>query len=124
MKPQTAELIESALRTWPLAETPPGFSKNVLEQIKPRPSHAPLKFRLTWMDYALGLFASSLPVLGIVSLSFLPRQAFIRLQYQLLLLQSPAYEPLLLFILGALGLLGLLVFLFSLRFLFNRQIAL
>jgi hypothetical protein len=124
MKPKTDELIESALRTWPLAETPPGFSKNVLGQIRPRSVYAPLKFRLTWMDYALGLFASLLPVLVFVTLALLPRQFFMRLQYQLLLLQSPAYEPFLLLSLGALGLLGVLAFLLSLRFLFNRQMTL
>ena len=87
------DLFEEALRSYPLAEVPPGFSRNILEKIQPPRPHASLKFRLTWLDYALGFFLSSLPVVFFVSWAFLPRQLLFRLQYQWLLFKSPAFEP-------------------------------
>jgi pheromone shutdown protein TraB len=87
------DLIEDALRTYPLAEVPAGFSKTILEKIKPVRPHAALKFRLTWLDYALGLFLSMLPAVAFVSWAFLPRQVLLRLQYQWLWFNSPVFEP-------------------------------
>jgi hypothetical protein len=116
--------FDNALSAWPMNEVPPDFSRNIMEKIKPRNSYAPLKFRLTWIDYALGLFLSLLPAVGFVSWACLPRQFLLRLQYQLLLLQAPIYEPILLITLGAVAILGIATFLIALRFLFPRQVSL
>ncbi len=121
MPTQPDELIESALRTYPLAEVPPGFSKSVLEKIKPQRSYAPLKFRLTWLDYALGLFLSSLPAVGFVTWAFLPRQLFVSLQYQWRLLSTPAIEPIVITSVAAMTILSALVLIIGLGFLVRPQ---
>ena len=115
------ELIEAALRTYPLAEVPPDFSHRVMRQIQP--PHAALKFRLTWLDYALGLFLSSLPAVGFVSWAFLPRQFLMRLQYQWLLLRSPALEPLVTTFLVATAILSVLALMIGTRFLIRPRIS-
>ncbi len=121
MPTQPDKQIEDALRTYPLAEVPPGFSKNILERIKPQRPYAALKFRLTWLDYALGLFLSSLPAVGFVSWAFLPRQVLMRLQYQWLLLRSPALEPILVTSLIAMLILSALTLVVGIRFLIRPQ---
>ena len=115
MSAQPDELIENALRTYPLAYVPRNFSKRVMQQIQT--PHAPLKFRLTWLDYALGLFLSILPAVGFVSWVFLPQQFFTRLQYQWLLLRSPAIEPIVITSLIAMVVLSALVLIVGIRFL-------
>lgn len=105
-----ADLIEDALHTYPLADLPTGFSKRVMEQV--RASQTPIRFRLTWMDYALGLLFSLLTAVGFLTWISLPRQVFLRLQFQWFLFQQPRVEILLLVSLavaGALLLVGLLV---------------
>src|SRR3990172_3790901 len=98
--------LEDALHAWPLTEVPSGFSKLVIEQIEPWQSGVQisqkikLKFRLTWMDFALGIFLSLLPVLGFFTFIALPRKFILYLKYQWLLLQFPAYEPVLFAFLG------------------------
>jgi hypothetical protein len=92
-----------------------------LEKIKPQRSYASLKFRLTWLDYALGLFMSSLPAIGFVSWAFLPREFFVRLQYQWLLLRSPAIEPIVMISAAAMLILATLVLLLGLGFLIRPQ---
>jgi hypothetical protein len=119
MPTQPDILIEDALRTYPLAEVPPKFSARVIRQIQT--PHAALKFRLTWLDYALGLFLSSLPAVGFVSWAFLPRQFLMRLQYQWLLLRSPALEPILVTSLVAMLILSALTLVVSIRFLIRPQ---
>jgi hypothetical protein len=122
--------FEDALRTWPLAELPAGLPASVLEKIKPRQDNARivqqsmLKFRLTWMDFALGLFLSLLPVLGFFTLSSLPREFVLYLKYQWLVLQFPAYEPVFFALSGGIAMLLLLTFVLSLRYIFPRQISL
>lgn len=117
--------IEDALRTYPLAELPPGFSQRVMRQIQPRAAQTPQAvmpgFHLTWLDYALGFFLTLLPGIGYLCLASLPRQFFMRLQYQWLLLQSPAFEPYLLMTLAAFGLLLLLGFIATLGFFIRPQ---
>jgi len=118
--------LEDALHTWPLAELPPGFSKSVMGKIKPRQSRTQvlqevtLKFHLTWIDLALSIFFSLLPVIGFLAYISLPRKFSLYLQYQWLLLQSPAYQPVLIAFLGA-GVMLFLIFLFSLRYILPRQ---
>ncbi|RPH57091.1 MAG: hypothetical protein EHM81_12085 [Chloroflexi bacterium] len=109
--------IEDALRTYPLAELPPNFSKGVMRQI--RPSYASLKFRLTWLDYALGFFLSLLPLAWFVARATLPPQFLMRVQYQWLLLRSPAFEPVLITGIITLAVLLILVAAASLRYLFQ-----
>lgn len=121
MPTQPDELIENALRTYPLADVPPGFSRSVLTKIQTQRPHAALKFRLTWLDYALGLFMSSLPAIGFVSWAFLPRELFVRLQYQWLLLRSPAIEPIVMISVAAMLILATLVLLLGLGFLIRPQ---
>jgi hypothetical protein len=113
--------LEEALYDWPLDEVPAGFSDGVMQRIEARPeapSVRPVekpKFRLTWLDYALGLFLSLLPALGLLTLPSLPRKFFLYTQYQLLAVQSPAYEPVLLALVGAAVMLLLLVCLLGIR---------
>lgn len=72
-----------------------------MEQIKPRQldvhihPESKLKFRLTLVDYILGISLSLLPVLGFIAFTFLPRMFILYVSYQWLLLRSPAYEPIL-----------------------------
>lgn len=115
------ELIENALRAYPLADVPANFSKRVMRQIQT--PHAPLKFRLTWLDYALGLFLSILPAVFFVSWAFLPRQFFMRLQYQWLLFSSPAFEPFVSTFLIAAAVLSVIALIIGMRFLIHPQIA-
>jgi hypothetical protein len=96
-----ADLIEDALHTYPLADLPTGFSKTVMEQV--RASQTPIRFRLTWMDYALGLLFSLLTGVGFLVWISLPRQVFLRLQFQWSLFQQPRVEILLLVSLAAAG---------------------
>ncbi len=121
MSTPTDELIEDALRTYPLADVPHGFSRSVLAKIQPQRRYAPLKFRLTWLDYALGLFMSSLPAIGFVSWAFLPREFLVRLQYQWLLLHSPAIEPIVVTSVVAVLVLATMALLLGLGFLIRPQ---
>ena len=111
--------MEEALYSYPMAEVPTGFSKAVMRQIRLMP--APRGFRLTWMDYALGLFLTLLPGIGFIVWAFLPQQFFIYLQYQWLVLRSPAYEPILLASLAGLGISVFFAFIASLGFLNRLQ---
>jgi hypothetical protein len=113
------ELIEDALRTYPLAEAPANFSSRVRRQIRPR--HASLKFRLTWLDYALGLFLSLLPAVFFISWAFLPWQLWMRLQYQWLLLSSPAFEPLVCTVLVAAAVFAVGILVAGTRYLIRPQ---
>ena len=123
------EQLEDALHHWPLEEVPAGFSASVMEKIAPRqvftqrPKQIELKFRLTWMDFALGIFFSLLPALGLVAYLSLPQKLILYLKYQWLLLQFPAFEPILLALGGTIGMLFLLALPFSLRYIFPRQIS-
>jgi len=118
--------LEDALHTWPLAELPPGFSKSVMGKIKPRQprtrvsQEVTLKFHLTWIDFSLSIFFSLLPVIGFLAYGSLPRKLSLYLQYQWLLLQSPAYQPVMIALLGT-GAMLFLIFLLSLRYFLPRQ---
>jgi hypothetical protein len=116
----TDDLIEDALRSYPLAELPPGFSARVMRQIQ-APRAVP-KFHLTWLDYALGFFLCMLPGIGLVSWAFLPWQVFMRLQYQWLLLSSPAFAPFVTALLVAAAVLTGLAAIVGLRFLIRPQV--
>ena len=121
------EQLEDALRAWPLAKVPAGFSMNVMEKIEPRrdgpkiPAQHSLRFRLTWMDYALGLFLCLLPVLGFVTITYLPRRLVLYLKYQWLVLQFSAYEPVFLYaFIGGIAVFLLITLVLSLRYIFPQ----
>ena len=104
------ELIEAALRTYPLAELPPGFSKRTMQRVQIVP--AAYRFRLTWMDYALGLFVAVLPMVGFAVWYFLPRQVWLNLQFEWQVFQSSSLQPVMVTSLVVAG--GLLFFAFVL----------
>ncbi len=119
MNLQTDDLIEDALRTYPLADLPPGFSKKIMRQVNE--THALPRFRLTWLDYALGFFLALLPVVGFVIWASLPRLALLRLEFQWQLLQASSFQPVLAVSFAVAGLLLFLAFLFSLNFLLRPK---
>lgn len=122
--------LDDALHAWPLEEVPAGFSVGVLEKIPPRRQSSDsvidtstLKFRLTWLDYALGLFLCLLPVLVFVTFISLPRKFILYLQYQLLVFRFPAYETMFLAVIASIAVTGLLILLFTLRYAFPRLVS-
>ena len=119
MNPYTNDLIEDALRTYPLTDTPPYFSKEVMRRIGSTTTASPpaLRFRLTWMDYALGFFMTLLPAVGFVIWASLPRLALLRLEFQWQVLQASSFLPVLTISLAAAGVLLFSAFLFSLNLL-------
>ena len=114
MNPNPDELIEAALRTYPLAQVPANFFRRVMQQVRATPPAQ--RFRVTWMDCALGFFLTLLPVLGFALWSFLPRQALLRLQFQWQLFQLGSIQPVVAISLGAAGVLLFLALFFSLNF--------
>lgn len=122
--------LEEALRAWPLEEVPAGFSAGVLEKL---PSQRQVydstintntfKFRLTWLDYALGGLLCLFPMLLFVAFISLPPKFILYLEYQWLVLRFPAYEPAILVVAGSLALISLLIFLFTLRYAFPRLVS-
>lgn len=126
MNPQTDaldELVEAALHTYPLADVPPNFSKSVMQRVRTTdPLATSMRFRLTWMDYALGFFLTLLPAVGFVLWSFLPRQAWLQIQLQLQLLRWGSIQPLMAGSLIVAGALLFFAFLFSLNFMLRPRV--
>ncbi len=111
------DVVEDALRSWPRAQTPRGFSSRVLRQIDSTPD-ASLQFRLTWLDVALGLFAISIPPVLFFIWNTLPLPVLMRLEFRLAVFQNTpgAQGILFLSIFGIavlFALLGLAIFLFT-----------
>lgn len=125
MNPQTDELIEDALRTYPLAEVPLDLSKRIMRRVATTPQRNPaspqLHFRLTWMDYALGFFLALLPAVALVIWVTLPRLGLLRLELQWQLIQASGLLPILGISLGVAGVLMLLAFVFSVSFVFRPE---
>jgi hypothetical protein len=120
MNPQTDKLIEEALRSYPLADVPLNFSRRVMSQVRATP-HS-VRFRLTWMDYALGFFLTLLMAVGFTIWSFLPHQVLLSLQLQWQLFQWTSVQPIVAASLAVAGLLLFLAFLFSLNLLFRSKL--
>jgi hypothetical protein len=120
MKPQTDKLIEDALRTYPLADVPPNFSKRVMSQVRTMPASS--RFRLTWVDYALSFFLTLFVAAGFAIWSFLPRDVLLGLQLQWQLLQWTSVQPVVAVSLGLAGLFLFFAFLFSLNLLFRQKL--
>jgi hypothetical protein len=114
MNLHTDDLIEDALRTYPLADVPPNFSKNVMRRVNATANPAP-RFRLTWMDYALGFFLTLLPAVGFVIWASLPRLAVLHLEFQWQVLQASGFLPVLAFSLAVAGVLLFSGLLFSMN---------
>ena len=123
MNTQPDDLIEAALRTYPLAQLPVDFSERVMRQVRATPatarasaaSPAPvMRFRITWMDCALALFVSVLPLVGLGLWFFMPHQTLLQLQFQWQVFQWDSLQPVLLVSFGAAGVLLLLALFFSL----------
>ncbi len=125
MNPQTDpldELVEAALHTYPLADVPPNFSKSVMQRVRTTDTLATrMRFRLTWMDYALGFFLTLIPAVGFALWSFLPRQAWLQIQLQLQLLRWGSIQPLMAGSLIVAGALLFFAFLFSLNFMLRPR---
>jgi hypothetical protein len=119
MNDYTDDLIEDALRTYPLADTPLRFSKEVMRRVRLTTTASPpaLRFRLTWMDYALGFFLTLLPAVGFFTWACLPRLALLRLEFQWQVLQASSFLPVLTISLAAAGVLLFSAFIFSLNLL-------
>lgn len=81
------DVVEDALRAWPRAQTPRGFSSRVLQRIEKTP-RAAIGFRLTWLDVALGLFTVSIPPVLLFIWNSLPLTILMRLQFQISVLQN------------------------------------
>ena len=105
------EWIEDALESYPIAVPPPDLAARIMHavrQVQPAPARLAIPFRLTWIDYALGLLTLVVTGLGVILLPLLPLQFWLRLRFTWLVLQSPSMQPVLLsLIVGALALAGL-----------------
>ncbi len=123
----TDDLIEDALRTYPLADAPPHLSQKIMGQIriqgmkKTRILPPRIPFRLTWMDYALTFFLTLLPVVGLVIWATLPRLFLLRLAFQWQLIQTSGFFPLFGLSIVLIGGLLLSAFLFSIHQVFRPE---
>lgn len=116
------EIIEDALRSWPRAQTPRGFSSRVLQRIEKTP-RAAIQFHLTWLDVALGLFTICIPPILFFIWNSLPLHILMRLQFQISAFQNMPWAGEILFLtfLGAAALLILLL-LAAFLFVFPMQV--
>jgi hypothetical protein len=123
--PKNDELIEDALWAYPLAEVPLDLSKRIMQRVATTPQRntvpPQVRFRLTWMDYALGFFLALLPVVGLVIWVTLPRLGLLRLELQWQLIQASGLLPVLGISLGVAGGLMLFAFVFSVSFVFRPE---
>jgi hypothetical protein len=110
------DIIEAALQTWPLAQTPDGFSRRVLQRIETT-QNPRLKFQFTWLDYALSLFTVSVTFLAVFIWNVLPAPFIMTFTYRMfLLLNMPPYQSVLIYSLFGIG--GFLVFIMLAAILF------
>jgi len=102
------DIVEEALQTWPVAQTPAGFSGQVLQRIE-AVQYAKLRFQFTWLDYALGLFTVSATFLAFFVWKMLPDLFIMQLTYRLFVLWNVAeYQTVLVYFLFGIG--GFLAF--------------
>ncbi len=81
--------VDKALRTAPLAEVPPALASAVMARVCGQAA-AP-RFRLSWLDYALTLFAAGLG--GLLLLAWQAVPAWVAPRFQLQLLHWSYYTP-------------------------------
>ena len=75
--------VEDAMRTYPLANTPPDFASTVMTRIRglaPTP-----RFRVTWLDALVSLFIPGVGILLLIAWTSLPPQAVVYLQTRIIL---------------------------------------
>lgn len=128
MNPQTDDFLEAALTNYPLAEAPSDLSQRIMQRVtitsqwtkdgRPTPR---MRFRLTWMDFALGLFLLLLPVIGLVIWATLPPLVLLRLVFEWQMIESSGLVPLLSLSLTVAGGLLLSAVLFSVSFVLRPE---
>jgi len=72
--------LEDALQTYPITPAPAGFSKKVLDKVyasTPKP-----QFQLSWFDYALTFFSTSMVGLVLLLWQFIPTQRIMLVRFQ------------------------------------------
>ena len=76
--------LEDALQTYPIISAPASFSKAVMENVHasaPKP-----QFQLSWIDYALTFFGTSMIGLVLFLWQLVPTQWFMHVRFQALVL--------------------------------------
>lgn len=128
MNPQPDDFLEAALNNYPLAEAPSDLSQRIMQRVTTTPQRtkdgrpAPrMRFRLTWMDFALGLFLLLLPAIGLVIWATLPPLVLLRLVFEWQMIESSGLVPLLSLSLTVAGGLLLSAVLFSVSFVLRPE---
>jgi hypothetical protein len=70
--------VEDALRTYPLADTPPDFAGRVMHRVQAEAPTA--RFRVSWLEALISLVVPGMGMLLLVAWSSLPPQAVAYLQ--------------------------------------------
>jgi len=76
--------LEDALQTYPITPAPAGFSKKVIDKV--RTSTPKLQFRLSWFDYALTFFSTSMVGLALILWQLIPTQWIMLVRFQAFIL--------------------------------------
>ncbi len=77
-------LVEAAMRTYPLADTPPDFAGAVMSRVR---AAAPAqRFRVSWLEVLVSLFVPGSGLLALVAWASLPAQTAAYLQDRLAVL--------------------------------------
>jgi len=84
---QEFALVEAAARSYPLADTPPGFSATVMSRVRAA-SPVPT-FRVTWQEIILSLFIAGIAVLAYAAWFSLPPQTQVYIQMRIILSWQP-----------------------------------
>ena len=72
--------LEDALQTYPIVSAPANFSKSVMQNVRtavPKP-----QFQLSWIDYALTFFGTSMVGLVLLLWQFIPTQWVVLVRFQ------------------------------------------
>ncbi len=81
---RAASAVEEALRTYPLVSAPLTLRPRVMKRIR---ATAPIpRFRLTWLDYAMSLFATAMAITPLFVWQFITPQMMITAQVELFIL--------------------------------------
>ncbi len=81
---QEFALVEDAMRSYPLADTPPDFAGAVMSRV--RASVLAPRFRVTWREALISLFIPCAGIFGLIFWASLPPQGLAYIQTRLLLL--------------------------------------
>ena len=117
--------LEDALQTYPIVSAPAGFSESVMKNVRasvPKP-----QFQLSWFDYALTFFCTSMVGLVLFLWQFIPTKWFMLVRFQAFILWERStrlpYAPNLFVgcVLAFLAILFVLVFFKRPRFVISSQ---